>query len=243
MRVFVVARDKKFCEAARNEAAGLASQIWDSREKMVLDVPSGPADEMIDMAGAYAGKTVFISDSGDNTTAGAPGDNTQVLEELLRKGANNALVAGIVDPDALQECVNAGYGNIAKLSLGGKKDNVFCKPIEIEAKVIFLSPDSLMESDRGAAVVETGGVKTVIINSRRSFTTLRDFEEVGLDPLDFGIVVVKLGYLFPELRDIAPVHLMALTSGFCNLDMRSLPFRNVRRPIYPLDPDMVWQPE
>ncbi|MDX9726218.1 MAG: M81 family metallopeptidase [Bacteroidales bacterium] len=243
MRVFVVARDKKFSEAAKNEAAVLASQIWDSREKMVMDVPSGPADEMIDMAGAYAGKTVFISDSGDNTTAGAPGDNTQVLEALLRKGANNALVAGIVDPDALQECLNAGYGNIVKLSLGGKKDNVFCKPVDIEAKVFFLSPDSLMESARGAAVVETGGVKTVIISSRRSFTTLRDFEEVGLDPLDFGIVVVKLGYLFPELRDIAPVHLMALTSGFCNLDMRSLPFRNVRRPIYPLDPDMVWKPE
>ena len=242
MRVFVVARDKKFSKAARDEAAGLAGQIWDSREKMVLDVPSGPADEMIDMAGAYAGKTVFISDSGDNTTAGAPGDNTQVLDALMRKGAVNALVAGIVDPDALKECLNAGFGNIVKLNLGGKKDNVFCKPIEIEAKVVFLSPDSLMESDRGAAVVENGGIKTVIIKSRRSFTTLRDFEEVGLDPLDFSIVVVKLGYLFPELRDIAPVHLMALTSGFCNLDMRSLPFRNVRRPIYPLDPDMVWQP-
>ena len=80
----------------------------------------------------------------------------------------------------------------------------------------------------------------MIINSRRSFTTLHDFENIGLDPLDYKIVVVKLGYLYPELRDIAPVHLMALTSGFCNLDMRSLPFKQVNRPIYPLDLDMTW---
>lgn len=61
-----------------------------------------------------------------------------------------------------------------------------------------------------------------------------------MNPLDFKVVVVKLGYLYPELRDIAPVHLMALTPGFCSLDMRSLPFENVRRPIYPLDDDMAW---
>jgi microcystin degradation protein MlrC len=59
--------------------------------------------------------------------------------------------------------------------------------------------------------------------------------------LDFSIVVVKLGYLYPQLRDIAPVHLMALTTGFCNLDMRTLPFKNVHRPSYPLDNEMSWQ--
>lgn len=242
MRVFVVAKDQKYATSARNETVRLAQQIWDKRGEMVLDVPSGSAGEMISKTEEYTGKTVFISDSGDNTTAGAPGDNTQVLDALLRQGVKNTLVAGIVDPKALMECINAGCGNKVRLSLGGKDDNVFSKPIEIEAKVLFLSPDSLMETDRGAAVIETEGVKTVILKTRRSFTEIKDFNEVGMDPLSFKIVVVKLGYLFPELRDIAPIHLMALTSGFCNLDMRSLPFKNVRRPCFPLDPDMEWQP-
>jgi microcystin degradation protein MlrC len=48
--------------------------------------------------------------------------------------------------------------------------------------------------------------------------------------------------LYPELRDIAPVHLMALTSGFCNLDMRNLPYKKVQRPCFPLDTEMVWEP-
>jgi len=242
MRVFVVAKDKRHGKEAKNEASRLSQLIWDSREKLELDVPSGPIDKMIDKSEEYTGKTVFISDSGDNTTAGAPGDNTQVLDALLRHKCKNALIAGIVDPEALKACIDAGIGKNLKLTLGGRVDNVFGKPLEIDAKVLFTSPDSLMNTSRGAAVIETDGVKTVILKTRRSFVEIKDFKEVGLNPLDFKIVVVKLGYLFPELRDIAPVHLMALTTGFCNLDIATLPFKNVHRPSYPLDRDMTWKP-
>jgi microcystin degradation protein MlrC len=241
MRVFVVAKDKKYATVAKNEASRLAQQIWNCREKLVLDVPSGSIDKMIGKSEEYAGKTVFISDSGDNTTAGAPGDNTQVLDALLRHNCKNALMAGIVDPEALKKCIDAGIGKNIRLNLGGRVDNVFGKPLEINAKVLFTSPDSVMNTNRGVAVIETAGVKTVILKTRRSFVEIRDFKEAGLNPLDFKIVVVKLGYLFPELRDIAPVHLMALTSGFCNLDIATLPFKNVHRPIFPLDRDMAWK--
>lgn len=236
IRVFVVAKDKKYAEAAKEEARRLATQIWEQRENLKLDVPSGSIDEMIQESLKYD-KTVFISDSGDNTTAGAPGDNPQVLEALLRHKAEKALMAGIVDAEALEECRKAGINGTAGFMLGGKVDYVFGKPAEVKGKVLFLSPDSLMNTNKGAGVIEVEGIKVVILNARRSFVTVRDFEEVGLRPLDFKIVVVKLGYLYPELRDIAPVHLMALTTGFCNLDMRTLPFKHVNRPSYPLDTD------
>ena len=243
MRVFVVAKDKKYSQEAKNEAILLARQIWNKREQMKLDVPSGSIDEMILKAREYKGKTVFISDSGDNTTAGAPGDNPQVLEALLRHKVQNVLMAGVVDPEALKKCVGVGVENIVELNLGGREDHVFGKPLKIKAKVLFISPDSLMNTNRGAVVIETEGVQTVVLKARRSFVEVRDFKEVGLNPLDFRIVVVKLGYLYPELRDIAPIHLMALTSGFCTLDMRTLPFKNVHRPRYPLDMNIVWNPK
>lgn len=242
MRVFVVARDEKYRDKAKKEAARLAQQIWDSRGKLELDVPSGSIDEMIKKSSEYPGKTVFISDSGDNTTAGAPGDNTQLLKALLKHKVKHALVAGIVDADALEQCKTAGLGKTVSLSLGGKVDTVFGKPLEIKGKVLFISPNSILKTPRGDAIIETEGVKTVILNSRRSFTEVKDFTEAGLKPLDFSIVVVKLGYLYPQLRDVAPVHLMALTTGFCNLDMRTLPFKNIHRPSYPLDKEMVWKP-
>ncbi len=241
MRVFVVARDKRYAPEARREARRLAQEVWDARGGLELDVPSGSIEEMIVRAKKHTGKTVFISDSGDNTTAGAPGDNPQVAKALLDKGITGALVAGIVDPEAMAACVQAGVGRTVSLTVGGKQDTVFGKPLSLRGKVRFISPDSLLQTPRAAAVVETGGVQVVLLNSRRSFTTLKDFAEINVRPLDYRIVVVKLGYLYPELRDMAPVHLMALTSGFCNLDMRSLPFRSVNRPAYPLDEEMIWK--
>ena len=242
MRVFVVANDKRYAAAAKSEADLIAQQIWDRREEMILDVPSGSIDEMIEKSKEYQ-KTVFISDSGDNTTAGAPGDNPQVLEALIRNKASKALYAGLVDADALQKCVEAGLNGSVELMLGGRVDNLFGRPLPVKGRVIFLSPDSIMETDRGAAVIDVNGIKTVLLKTRRSFVTVRDFEEIDIKPLEYNIVVVKLGYLYPELRDIAPVHLMALTSGFCNLDMTTLPFEKVTRPSYPLDKDMIWKAE
>ena len=211
MRVFVVAKDKKFAAEARTEVRNLAQQLWNRRADMQLDVPSGSIDEMIIKAAEYKDSTVFISDSGDNTTAGAPGDNPQVLESLLRNKIRDAIFAGIVDPDVLQLCIEKGIGKNIKTKIGGKTDYVFGEPLEIEGEILFLSPDTIMDTPRGAAVVDIQGIKLVVLKSRRSFVSVRDFREVGLDPLRHKIVVVKLGYLYPELRDIAPVHLMALT--------------------------------
>ena len=241
MRVFVIAEDKKYAAQAKAEAERLAREIWDRRNDFALDVPSGSIDEMILKAAEYT-ETVFISDSGDNTTAGAPGDNVQVLEALIRHKVKDALVAGIVDSEVLQKCRERGLNKSIELDIGGKFDRKFGKPLTVQGNIIYLSPDSLIGTGRDACILDVQGIKAVILNSRRSFICMKDFEDIGLAPLDYKIVIVKLGYLYPELRDIAPVHLMALTSGFCNLDMRRLPFTQVNRPVYPLDLDMIWEP-
>ena len=241
MKVFVVAEDSVYLDKARLEACSLAQNVWDVRHQMELDVESGDIYKMIERAYQLPQKTIFISDSGDNTTAGAPGDNPQVIEALINSHAKNVLVAGLVDEEAYRQCIETGIGKNIHLTIGGNKDTIFGSPLTLDATVEALSPDSLLSTSRGVALVRSQGVDIAIINSRRSFTTPQDFKEIGLDPLDFKIVVVKLGYLYPELRDIAPVHLMALTPGFCNLDMPSLPFTKVQRPIYPLDPDMEWR--
>lgn len=240
MRVFVVANDAKYAGTAKIEAQNLAQRIWDKRSDMKLDVPSGSIDEMIALANKSGKKTVFISDSGDNTTAGAPGDNPQVLAALLKSKTKRALFAGIVDADFLSQCVASGVGHEINSTIGGKKDKTFGFALPIKGKIEFLSPDSMMETDRGAAVLDVEGVKLVVLKARRSFVKEADFEEVNLNPLDYKIVVVKLGYLYPELRDIAPEHLMALTPGFCNLEMTALPFRHVDLKSYPLNVNREW---
>lgn len=51
------------------------------------------------------------------------------------------------------------------------------------------------------------------------------------------VIVVKLGYLEPEIRAISRRSIMVLTDGSTNEIFTRLPYRNLPRPIYPLDPE------
>jgi microcystin degradation protein MlrC len=247
MSVQVIAKDKRYLDQARAEAHRLAQALWDRREDLKFDVPSAELDAAITTALQAPETTVFITDSGDNTTAGAAGDNPWVVERLLALGVEDAVVAGIVDLEAVQACEEAGIGAQVDLVVGGKLDTVFGKPLRIRGTVQYVTPPE--ERNTGAAQLETwsavvdlGGVLLVLLNRRRSFTTPTDFEQVRINPLDHKIVVVKLGYLFQGLRDIAPRTIMALTPGFAYQVVENLPYERIRRPIYPLDLDMSWSP-
>ena len=62
---------------------------------------------------------------------------------------------------------------------------------------------------------------------------------LGLDPRAADIVVVKIGYLVPELYDMRGDWLMALTPGGVDQDLHRLPYQRINRPMFPLDPDMA----
>lgn len=247
MSVQVVAEDEAYRDRAESEARRMAAELWQSRTELKFDVPTAYLDAAIDTALGAPEPTVFITDSGDNTTAGAAGDVTLVLERLLARGVEDAVVAGIVDPDAVLACERAGVGASVDLTIGGKLDTVFGSPLRISGTVRHVSSSDETGAAPGRleirpAVVDLGGILLVLLNRRRSFTSPQDFEEVNIDPLAHKIVVVKLGYLFQALRDIAPRTIMALTPGFAYQVVENLPYDSIRRPIYPLDPEMDWSP-
>jgi microcystin degradation protein MlrC len=90
------------------------------------------------------------------------------------------------------------------------------------------------------AVLRIGSVDVVVTERRKAFTTVGDFAALQLDPRAYKIVVVKLGYLFPELLEIAPAALMALSPGASDLALERLPYRRIARPMFPLDAEMAW---
>lgn len=254
MSVLVVAEAEQHREAALAEARRLAGQLWERRDELRFDVPTGTIDNAIRTALQAAERTVFITDSGDNTTAGAAGDTTLVLERLMAKGVTDAVMAGIVDAAAVEACERAGVGSRVNLTVGGKIDTINGRPLQIEGTVRFVSPPDEESSPQAViagvrrrtgrtAVMDVDGILVALLSVGRSFTAPSHFEEVGIDPLDHKIVVVKLGYLFQALRDIAPRTIMALTPGFAYQLTENLPYRNIRRPMYPIDRDMIWSPE
>jgi len=242
MSVQVVAHDISYADQAREEAERLAGEIWEKRADLDFDVEALETDDGIRAALEAGESTVFLTDSGDNTTGGSAGDSTIVLRRLLAHKVPDAVLAGIVDPEAVEACEKTGVGNGIRVTVGGKIDHVFSEAFEIAGEVRFLTPPELRGTNRRACVVKVDGVLTVLLASRRSYTSPRDFVDVEIDPLRHKIVVAKLGYLFQPLRDIAPREILLLTPGFANQELESLAYENVRRPIYPLDPEMDWRP-
>jgi len=239
MSVQVVAQDARYLQQAQEQAQALANDIWDQRKNLQFDVETGSMDEAIQVAMESQDSAVFITDSGDNVTAGAAGDGTLALERLLAHHVTDAILAGIFDPEAVEQCSKAGIGAQVQLDVGGKIDYVYSKPLSITGTVLSL-PQGDPAGGKPDAVLQVEGVTLVLLSGHRAFTDPTHFQDIDMDPLTFNIVVVKEGYLFQGLRDIAPKAIMALTPGFANQTLENLDYILVRRPIYPLDPDMTW---
>jgi microcystin degradation protein MlrC len=93
------------------------------------------------------------------------------------------------------------------------------------------------------AVVVASGVTLVLTARRRPFHYIEDFKKVGLSIDDFKLLVVKSGYLSPELAPLANPNLMALSDGAINQDIEGLPPNQFRPPTFPFDRTFSWTPE
>ncbi|MFQ6096037.1 MAG: M81 family metallopeptidase, partial [Candidatus Bathyarchaeia archaeon] len=109
--VIIVAEREDCWDEAYEKACELAMDYWEKRSEFHLEVASGSVDETIRMAEAYPKKPVFISDSGDNITAGAAGDIPLFVDRLISLDVTDAVVGAIVDPGAVSLCKKAGVGN------------------------------------------------------------------------------------------------------------------------------------
>ena len=224
---------------ARQQATRLAQQYWDVRMEFGFGVQAGSIDECIRLALDAPESTVFISDAGDNPTAGAVGDVPVFVERLLAHDVPDAVVASIVDPAAVAACRAAGLGAEVNVSLGGKLDSLHGPPLPVRGRVAHLAAPRLRGGHQ--AVLQVRGVRVIVTERRKAFHRVDDFREVGINPLAHKIVVIKIGYLAPDLQRVAPRALLALSPGAVDQAIERLPYQRIRRPIYPLDPDMGWQ--
>lgn len=218
-------------DAAGEQAERMAREIWRRRDEFAPDVVTLPVEDVVRRAVRETRHPVFVSDSGDNVTAGAAGDVPVVLRALLEAGAGDAVVAGIADAEAVARCLEAGTGARLTLNVGGKLDRVNGSPLEVAGRVVSVNPPRI-------AVFQVDGVRVVLTADRMPFLELRSFEEANVNPAEHRIVVVKHGYLAPELREIAGTALMAVSPGCTTLALETLPYERIRRPVFPLDEDV-----
>jgi microcystin degradation protein MlrC len=225
----------------RKIAINLAQQYWDARKDFKFGTETCTVDECVQRAMAATSRPAILADSGDNPTGGGNSDQATVLESLLRHKAQNVVFAGITDRPATEACYKAGVGARIVLSVGATLDPHASKSVKTEAVVKFL----LKETDPALreAVVQIQGITLVVSAYRRPYHDIQDFTRLGLDPKSFKMIVVKSGYLSPELAPIANPSLMALSDGAINQDIVHLPVNRYRRPSYPFVANLTFTPE
>lgn len=225
----------------RATVAYLAGRYWEARHDFGFSTPVGDADWCIAQALSHAEGPVVISDSGDNPTAGGVGDTPIFVGRLLAhpdfaSGTRTAIFASIADPATVDACFDAGIGGAVAVALGGKNDRIHAEPLPVAGRVAALLADDPVGGR--IAVLRVGGVSIIVTSRRKPYHYLRDFTALGLDPHAHDVVAVKIGYLEPELRQLARAAYLALTPGAVDQDIPRLPYHRVVRPIFPLDPAM-----
>ncbi|MGO8172265.1 M81 family metallopeptidase [Rhizobium ruizarguesonis] len=223
------------------EAKRLARAYWDAREDFVFGCETGSVEECVERAIASSTAPVVLAESGDNPTGGGVGDRADVLAELIARDATGVVFAGIADKAATEACYAAGIGAELDLSVGASLDTKGSKPVVARFAVKFLHETS-DPTDR-QAVVSTGGIDLVLSAKRRPYHNIADFTRLGLDPHQASIIVVKSGYLSPELAPIANPNLMALSTGVVDQFVERLPRLRKQRPTYPFDKDFAFEPQ
>ncbi|ACM29883.1 M81 family metallopeptidase [Rhizobium rhizogenes] len=223
------------------EAKRLAQAYWDVRRDFVFGCETGSIEECVAKAITSPTTPVVLAESGDNPTGGGVGDRADVLAELIAKGADGVVFAGIADKAATEACYAGGVGAKLDLTVGASLDTKGSKPVRAEFTVKFL-----LQTDDAAdrqAVVSIGGIDLVLSAKRRPYHNIADFTRLGLDPHQAKIIVVKSGYLSPELAPIANPNLMALSPGVVDQFVERLPRLRKQKPTYPFDKDFAFAPE
>jgi microcystin degradation protein MlrC len=226
--------------AIHREARVLAERYWKARTDFTFSVPAGDADWCIATGLAATARPYFISDSGDNPTAGGAGDVAYTLQRLLAHpdlaaGRATAIWASAVDPDAVARCLAAGEGAAVDLAVGGAFGSTQWR-VAVRGNVGRVLRGDPVGGD--IAVVASGGVRAILTSRRKPYHFVRDLQALDLDPARHDLTVVKIGYLVPDLFAAAKGWILGLTPGGVDQDIVRLGHRDLERPIYPLDPEM-----
>jgi len=247
--VYVVADDQ---EKADREAVRLADLIWRTRHDFCFQTETYTEEETLNVAfdAIASGQAlpVYLSDSGDNPTAGSSSDCTGFLKKIMddprtERLGSPVLYGGIYDPEATRAC-RGRVGEEITLTFGAKFDTVTTEPVTATGVVrAYVEKWDKTSIPCDLALFRANGVDIVLAEGHVGYVTPDIFIDLGRDPADADIVVCKLGYLTAEQAAVAKRSIMALSKGSTNEDLKTLNYTKVPGPIFPLDDDFDYEPE
>lgn len=229
---------------AEEKADIIYQYVWKKRHEFHFTGNAQEPDEALDMMLRFEGSPCFLSDSGDNVTAGAPGCNTIVLKQVLNLKdyhGKNILFASITDKKLCETyLVDKKIGDHVDFEIGEQLDQnsekVHCSGTVISKGVLHRRYfDEAIAGSCWNVKLDGIPVTLIIASAPVSFSESRQYEKANIHLSDYDLTIVKQGYLYPELKEMAVGYVMSLTDGACMQRTERLIYKKVKRPIFPLD--------
>jgi len=180
---------------------------------------------------------VMFADTSDVVTAGATGENTELLRALIEEGADLRAYVPLRDPVAVATLWPLAHGSKVEIEVGGKLD-----PSRNASLVLrgTLRLKKELHAYKRIAVVDVGRTSVILTEGPALAFQPALYKSVGLEPLAADVVVVKnyfpfLLYFLPYYRKVYFVK----TKGITDWDaVHSLEFDG---PMWPRDDVREWR--
>lgn len=229
---------------ARAAAQDVAARVWATRNEFLQQLPG--AEEAIRQALAADATPVVVAEVSDNPGGGAPGDGTHLLRALLAADQPGTCFGFVADPETAAQAHAAGEGATIDVRLGAKTDDLHGTPIESRARVERLTDGRFRystpmgagrQADLGPmARLRIGNVDALVSTVRTQTLDAEVFALHGIDVSGQRVVALKSHQHFRAGFDpLAGTVIRADPPGLTTSNLAQLPYRRVRRPIWPLD--------
>ena len=232
-------------------AETIADDIWNRRHEVLNDYLS--VEEAAAIAATYqpVHGPLVIADYADNPGAGGYGDSTDLLRALLDAGVADACFGPMVDGDVARRLHSDVVGTRVHVTLGGKTEPRFGGgPLALEAELVSLSEgrftgdgpmiDGLTGSFGPSAVLRVGGIEILVVTIARQMLDLQQFKAFSSEPEKKSVVALRsMQHFCAAFEPIAGQVIVCDCGALCTPRYDRLPYRNVPRPIFPLDREMT----
>ncbi len=228
-------------------AEKLREELWRTREVLTIEPLTAEKALAAARSKGAPGAPYVIADFADNPGGGGYGDSTGLLRAMITGGVENAAFSALYDPESVAACVAAGAGAELELDLGGKVDPSLGAPVKAQGTVAGLFEGGFkLEGPMAtgvpinigpAAVFRVGGLDVVLASRRAQNYDRQFFKAFGIDPSERSILAVKSAQHFRA--DYAPlaceIAVVDEGGGITSHNFKSLDYKHIRRPIWPLD--------
>ncbi len=234
-------KQEEYREFAEEEAGKLADYLFAHREECAYAHPSYLPHEAVRRALESKNTPLFLSDSGDNPTAGGMGNNTVLLRLMIKAQLQKkrVLFAPIYDHHVVEKLKNLQAGQRIEVYIGMHEDDnsapVMLDALFLRTGEVFAYHEASYEKMADYVMLRQDHIDVIVVDRQLSFTGMECFETAGVNVSDYDVVVLKMGYIFHELRKACKEMMMALTPGFTPLLITEDQYQHLPRPIWPLD--------